>query len=63
MNSPLSSVTIGVAYIVGAAKTVAVAAHMTTIDARRKAMTSRDDDWRVTRGTSGSIMRKKKGFK
>jgi len=53
MNLPLSSVTIGgMAYIVGAAKTVAVAAQMATRDARRKAMTSRDGDWRVPRGTS-----------
>jgi len=60
MNLPLSSVTIGgVAYIVGAAKTVAVAAQMAISDARRKAMASRGDDWRVPRGTSGRHHEKK----
>ena len=50
-NVPWSSVTMGgVVYIVGAAKTVAVAAQMATTAARRKAMTIKENDWLISRG-------------
>jgi hypothetical protein len=54
MNVPSSSVTTGgVAYVVGAAKAVAVAAQRVKSFARRNVMGIKDNEWRMLRETYG----------